>query len=203
MPESMVRMGVVIPPGAVRTTSWIADYLVAGPPAATDIGGFSTPLDSVLTAEMTAAQLEMAVLPAEMILAALGRSIARTLGYGRLDVDVETDILMARLSGRTALPCRDLPEESGRPMVMVARRALKAAAPDRGREYPADLRFTYRTQFPGPAPDSGHLLALHASQHGTAVHLHWWYDTRSFERNTVEELAAQLPLALIAICAGP
>ena len=31
------------------------------------------------------------------------------------------------------------------------------------------------------------------------VQLDWWYDTRSFDRHTVEELAEQLPLALIEL----
>ena len=31
------------------------------------------------------------------------------------------------------------------------------------------------------------------------VQLDWWYDTRSFDPYTVEELAEQLPLALIEL----
>ena len=31
------------------------------------------------------------------------------------------------------------------------------------------------------------------------MHLDWWYDIRSFDRSTVEELAGQFPLALIEL----
>jgi hypothetical protein len=38
---------------------------------------------------------------------------------------------------------------------------------------------------------------LHAYRRGEVLVLDWWFDTRSFEPYTVEELAEQLPYALI------
>lgn len=197
-------MVAVIPPGGeVWTSSWITDHLVAGPPAATDINGLSSPLDPMLTAELAGAQAQLATVPAEMLLAALGRAVARVLGDGRLDVDVEADIVLSRLAGRVALQCRDEPDRTGRPLLMTGRDALRAASPAAEPAGPSDVRFAYRTHYPAPAPDSRHLLALHVWHTADMVHLDWWYDARSFERSTVEELAGQLSLALVAICAGP
>ena len=46
----------------------------------------------------------------------------------------------------------------------------------------------------------GTLLELHAHRRdGVSCVLDWWYDTRSFEPYTVEELAEQFPYALIEL----
>ncbi len=42
-------------------------------------------------------------------------------------------------------------------------------------------------------------LELRAYRADDLVQLDWWYDTRSFDPYTVEELAEQLPLALIEL----
>jgi hypothetical protein len=48
-------------------------------------------------------------------------------------------------------------------------------------------------------PHIGHLLELRAYRRGDVVALDWWFDARSFESYTVEELAEQFPLALIEL----
>ena len=43
------------------------------------------------------------------------------------------------------------------------------------------------------------MLELRAHREDELVQLDWWYDTRSFDRYTVEELAEQLPFTLIEL----
>ena len=108
-------------------------------------------------------------------------------------------------SGLQCTAQRDLPATT---LLSAGREALRTVEPVDGRlgQSRPTSEFSYRTAFPGPAPDTGHLLALHACR-GTdgVVHLDWWYDIRSFDRSTVEELAGQFPLALIELAseAGP
>ena len=55
---------------------------------------------------------------------------------------------------------------------------------------------------PTSAPEPGlrHALELRVVSRSTdLVQLDWWYDTRGFDPHTVEELAEQLPLALIEL----
>jgi hypothetical protein len=194
-------MVAVIPPRTVRASSWITDYLVTGSPAATDIAGLSNPLDDVLSVEFAAAQVDLAAHPGEVLLAAFSRAVAHTIGDGRLDVDVDIDGEGGNLTtGRVGLLCAAQRDLSATTLLSAGREALRtveSVAADRTVQ--ADVRFSYRTAFPGTAPDTGHLLALHACRGTDAVHLDWWYDVRSFDRSTVEELAGQLPLALIEL----
>ena len=51
----------------------------------------------------------------------------------------------------------------------------------------------------GLTPGLRHPLELRAYRADGLVQLDWWYDTRSFDSYTVEELTEQLPLALIEL----
>jgi hypothetical protein len=64
-----------------------------------------------------------------------------------------------------------------------------AAAP------PSEIFFSYL----GTEPGLRHALELRAYRADDLVQLDWWYDTRSFDPYTIEELAEQLPLALIEL----
>ena len=64
-----------------------------------------------------------------------------------------------------------------------------AAAP------PAEIFFSYL----GNEPGLRHALELRAYRADGLVQLDWWYDTRSFDAYTIEELTEQLPLALIEL----
>ena len=113
--------------------------------------------------EFAAAQADLAATAVEVLLAAFGRAVARAVGDGRLDVDVDVDGDGNPATGRAGLQCRaqrglsatTLPSAGRKPCGLSSR--LQAA-----RTFQADVRFSYRTPFPGPAPDTGHLLALHA-----------------------------------------
>ena len=60
----------------------------------------------------------------------------------------------------------------------------------------SDILFAYGDSEPAQL---GHVLELRAHRRGGVVVLDWWYDTRSFEPYTIEELAEQLPLTLIEL----
>ncbi len=199
-------MFAVIPPRAVRASSWITDYLVTGSPAPTDLAGLSHPLDDVLSAEFAAAQADLAATPGEVLLAAFGRAVARTIGDGRLELDVDVDGDDETVTtGRAALQCTSPRDVSAAALLTAGRDALRAVERiATARTLQADVRFSYRTAFTGQVPDTGHLLALHACcdpDGPQVVHLDWWYDIRSFDRSTVEQLAEQFPLALIELAA--
>ncbi len=60
---------------------------------------------------------------------------------------------------------------------------------------PSEIYFSYL----GTEPGLRHALELRAYRADGLVQLDWWYDTRSFDAYTVEELVEQLPLALIEL----
>ena len=69
------------------------------------------------------------------------------------------------------------------------------AAPKLAAQPPSEIYFSYL----GTEPGLRHSLELRAYRADDLVQLDWWYDTRSFDRQTIEELAEQLPLALIEL----
>ncbi|MUL99214.1 polyketide synthase [Mycolicibacterium sp. CBMA 334] len=171
-------MSVSVLPDASGAGSWIADYGTAGPPRAADMATVSSSLDGVLSAELHAAQITLGCTAEDVLLAALGRTVARTIGEGMLIVDVVSGPEVAGFR-RVGVPC-------------VARRGLS------GSELLAAAR-------PGAAGDAeaAHPLAVHVHRDsGTTMGLHWRFDTRGFDHCTVQELAEQFPLALIEVTSG-
>lgn len=133
---------------------------------------------------------------AELMLAALGRAVARALGGGALTVDIDNGPAGFR---RVNLPCDARRDPTGQELLASAQGALAGGA---GPHQPADMSFSFGTSAPGPAADTEHRLTLQVQHNGDAVQFDWWYDGRSFERNTVRELAEQFPLALIEVTSG-
>jgi hypothetical protein len=188
-------MSVSVLPDAPDTSSWIADYGTAGPPVAADMATVSSSLDDVLSAELNEARIAMGCTAEELLLAALGRAVARTIGEGMLIVDVVSGPEWAGFR-RVGVRC-------------VARRGLSgpellaAARPGPGSYgYPsADMGFAF-----GEAPRAGqceHSLSVHVhSDAETATRLDWRFDSRGFDHCTVHELAEQFPLALIEVTSG-
>jgi hypothetical protein len=78
---------------------------------------------------------------------------------------------------------------------MVRTMAAGPTAPRVAAKPPSDIFFSYL----GSEPGLRHPLELRAYRADGLVQLDWWYDTRSFDRHTVEELAEQLPFALIQL----
>ena len=95
--------------------------------------------------------------------------------------------------------CRARPRASPPPRrrsaPCTARLSAGSTAPKLAAQPPSEIFFSYL----GTEPGLRHALELRAYRADDLVQLDWWYDTRSFDSYTVEELAEQLPLALIEL----
>jgi hypothetical protein len=169
----------------------IADHEVPETPRAADLGMLSAPLDSTLTGELDGAQWYLGVAGEEILLAALGLAIARTIGEGVVLVDV------AGYGGAVPLSCTSAGLATATETLGAVHRTLAAGstAPKLADQPPSEIFFSYL----GTGPGRRHALELRAYRADGLVQLDWWYDTRSFDSYTVEELSEQLPLALIEL----
>ncbi len=169
----------------------IADHETADAPAAADLAKFSAPLNSTLTGELDGAQWYLGVSAEQILLAALGLAIARTIGEGVVLVDV------AGHRGSVPLSCTSAGLATATESLGAVHRSLSAGppAPKIAAAPPSEIFFSYL----GTEPGLRHALELRAYRADDLVQLDWWYDTRSFDPYTIEELAEQLPLALIEL----
>ncbi len=169
----------------------IADHETADEPRAADLAKISAPLDSTLTGELDGAQWYLGLAGEEMLLAALGLAIARTIGEGVVLVDV------AGHSGSVPLSCTSAGLATATESLGAVHRSLSDApnTPKVAVQPPPEIYFSYL----GAEPARRYPLELRAYRAASLVQLDWWYDTRSFDAYTVEELAEQLPLALIEL----
>jgi hypothetical protein len=169
----------------------IVDHETPDAPQAEDIAKLSAPLNSTLTAELDGAQWYLGVAAEEILLAALGLAIARTIGEGVVPIDV------AGHSGSVPLACTSAGLATATETLGAVHRTLAAGstAPKLAAQPPSEIYFSYL----GTEPGLRHALELRAYRADDLVQLDWWYDTRSFDPYTVEELTEQLPLALIEL----
>lgn len=166
---------------------WLTDRWVDRRPQAPDMAKLASRLDAVLTAEVTSPGVAGGAAFEVILVAALGRAIARTVGPGALTVVLDGE----RGPRRTRLECSDL-RSPGPAEPLAAVTPADAAA--NGHAW-----VSYRSTVSGTTPPEGYLLALHARRGADVIYLNWWYDTRSFDRHTIEEFDEQLPLALIEV----
>ncbi len=169
----------------------IADHETVDAPQAGDLTKISAPLNSTLTGELDGAQWYLELTGEEILLAALGLAIARTIGEGVVPVDV------AGHSGSVLLSCTSAGLATATEALGAVHRHLSAGsiAPKLAAQPPSEIFFSYLDTEPGLR----HPLELRAYRADGLVQLDWWYDTRSFDAYTVEELTEQLPLALIEL----
>jgi hypothetical protein len=169
----------------------IVDHETPDAPQAVDYAKLSAPLGSILTAELDGAQWYLDIAGEEIILAALGLAIARTIGEGVVAVDV------AEHSGAVPLACTSAGLATATETLGAVHRTLAGgpSAPKVAAQPPSEICFSYL----GSEPGLRHALELRAYRADDQVQLDWWYDSRSFDHNTVEELAEQLPLAMIEL----
>ena len=169
----------------------IVDHDTTDAPVAADLAKISAPLDSTLTGELDGAQWYLGIAAEEILLAALGLAIAKTIGEGVVLVDV------AGHSGSVPLSCTSAGLATATETLGVVHRTLSGGptAPRIAATPPSEIFFSYLAVEPGLR----HALELRAYRADDLVQLDWWYDTRSFDAYTVEELAEQLPLALIEL----
>ncbi|MEE6163624.1 MULTISPECIES: hypothetical protein [unclassified Mycolicibacterium] len=176
------------------TASWFSDYPIATPPRGSDMATMTSELDDVLGAELAGARSTMGSSAEEILLAALGRTVARTIGEGVLDVDVDGELV-----SRASVACSSHRSLSGYDLLTTVTRS---AAPSHDRCC-ADVHFGYDDRGRGSVPPTGYLLSLHVHpDSGAGLQLEWTYDTRGFDPATVAELAEQFPLALIEVTSG-
>ena len=182
----------------------LTDYDADGRPVAADMATLSTPLSAVLTDELEGAAAALGVNSHEILVAALGRAIQRTIGVGVVSIDVPgygTSVLPVALSCVTPehTPATEMLAGVHQSLSVLDLRRMVHGVLDDPRTQPlSDVLFAYGDAATARA-HLGHVLELRASREADSVHLEWCYDARSFEPYTVQELAEQLPLALIEL----
>lgn len=166
----------------------------------------SAPLDTVLTLELDGAAFALGVAADELLLAALGRTVARTMGEGVVAVDVVRD-------GRAVpalidLQCVGEGRLDATEMVLMARLALTDLPAGRLGGFfgdsgsAAEVFFNYIGTTPARGdepPLLGHALEVRAYRDAGVMHVDWWFDGDRFDHATVQELAEQFPFALIEL----
>jgi hypothetical protein len=178
----------------------MTDYDTVGRPEAANVAVLSAPLSDVLTQELDGASVALGVTADEVLLAALGRAIERTIGEGVVAVDVPGH---GRTMHPVELTCVGPRRTHATEMLagvhhaVFSRRRTVHGVPDDPHSQPlSDILFAYGTAEPAQL---GHVLELRAHRSEGVLVLDWWYDTRSFEPYTIEELAEQLPFTLIEL----
>ncbi len=166
----------------------------------------SAPLDTVLTLELDGAAFALGLAADELLLAALGRTVARTMGEGVVAVDVVRD-------GRSApavvdLSCVGERHLDATGMVLMAHLALTEPSTHRLGSFfgdsaaGAEVFFNYAGTTPARSvtpPLLGHALEIRAYRDRGVMQVDWWFDGQRFDLATVQELAEQFPFALIEL----
>ncbi|MGV0742682.1 polyketide synthase [Mycolicibacterium sp. XJ870] len=176
-------------------TCWIADHATSAPPRPSDVTTLSESLDSVLAAELDGAPIALGCSTEDLLLAALGRTVARTIGDGMLVVELDAT---SAAPCCVAIPCVSKRQLSGSELLA----ATRSGAGNSTGYSRADVAFGYSEGAVRPAVGQ-HVLAVHVHRGSDDdVRVDWSYDARSFDRYTVAELAEQFPLALIEVTSG-
>lgn len=160
----------------------------------------STSPSEEVTAEVDGATEWLGVGADEILLAALGRTIARTIGDGVVAVDVTGEGRW--LLHAIPLLCATAQQASATDMVGNVHRML-AAVPARSDHLPSEIFLNYIGTMPDGTtptyetpPGLGYALELRVYRADGLLHLDWWYDSARFDPYTVEELTEQFPFAL-------
>jgi hypothetical protein len=160
----------------------------------------STPASEEMTAEVDGATDWLGVEADEILLAALGRTIARTIGEGVVAVDVTGEARW--LLHAIPLTCATAQQVSPTAMLGDVHRMF-VAGPPRGTLLQSETFVNYVGTMPDGTkptyetpPGLGYALELRVYRTDGLLHLDWWFDTNRFDRYTVEELSEQFPFAL-------
>jgi hypothetical protein len=157
------------------------------------------PSDEV-TAEIDGATEWLGVAADEILLAALGRTIARTFGEGVVAVDVTGE--RRWLLHAIPLLCASAQQASATEMLRDVHRTL-SAVPAPAASLSSEVFLNYIGILPegaSPAyetpPGLGYALELRVYREDGLLRLDWWYDATRLDRYTIEEFTEQFPLAL-------
>lgn len=192
---------VLSPLGESATaTIHVVDYPTVDASRSATMARLSTPDTAELTAELDGATAWLGVPSDEILLAALARTIARTLGDGVVPVDIASE-RRCLLDG-VALVCATAQQASATEVLGGVHHAL-AAASESAAHGPSEVYFNYIGAMPeGTAPIHDtppalrHALEVRMYRAADLLHIDWWYDTSRFDPYTIEELTEQFPLAL-------
>jgi hypothetical protein len=153
-----------------------------------------------MTAEIDGATDWLGLAADEILLAALGRTIARTIGEGVVAVDITGE--RRWLLHAIPLICATAQQASPTEMLGNVHRML-GAVPAHDASLLSEVFLNYIGTLPDGAtpmyetpPGLGYALELRVYRTDGQLHLDWWYDTSRFDRYTVEELTEQFPFAL-------
>jgi hypothetical protein len=209
--RNRVETGEFSPSGAGRApddvaadlgaTVMITDYDVDDAPKPDDLQRMQAPLSEVLSEELEGASRHLRVPAEQILLAALARTVHRTIGSGVVAVDLVRQSTVETTVHAVGLSCASPSAVDATEMLTEVRAAIAGATARHGAHPEAEVAFSYAD--PAPAceviPGLGHALKLRAYRSGDVLNLDWWYDTRRFEEYTIVELTEQFPLALIEI----
>ncbi|BBY91603.1 hypothetical protein MGALJ_12720 [Mycobacterium gallinarum] len=183
-------------------TIHVVDHDVPVASRAAGMVRLSTLDNEELTAELDGASEWLGAPTDELLLAALARTIAKTLGEGIVPIDVASE--RASLLDAVPVMCVTAAQASATDILRGVHNALASAAEhtDGGM---SEVYFNYLGQVPDSSvpvpvqetpPGLGHALEMRVYRTQGLIHVDWWYDTSYFEPYTIEELAEQFPLAL-------
>jgi hypothetical protein len=186
----------------VLATIHVVDYEVpdAGRPAG--MVRLSTPDNEELTAELDGASQWLGAPTDELLLAALARTIAKTLGEGIVPVDVASE--RGSLLDAVPVMCVTAAQASATDVLRGVHNAL-ASATERTADGMSEVYLNYLGEVPDSSvpvpvqetpPGLGHALEMRVYRTQGLVHIDWWFDASHFEPYTVEELAEQFPRSL-------
>ncbi len=158
----------------------------------------STPATDEMTAEVDGATEWLDLAADEILLAALGRTIARTIGDGVVAVDITGE--RRWLLHAIPLTCATAQQASATDMLGIVHRMLGAA---NAVSLPSEVFLNFIGTLPDGTtpmyetpPGLGYALELRVYRTDGLLHLDWWYDASRFDPYTVEELTEQFPFAL-------
>ncbi|HEX9834174.1 MAG TPA: hypothetical protein VGA66_14060 [Mycobacterium sp.] len=186
----------------VTATVRIVDYDAPDVTRPAGMVRLATPDTEELTAELDGATEWLGVASDEILLAALARTIAKTLGDGTVPVDVASE--RGSMLDAVPLVCATAQQADATEMLRGVHDIL-ASATESTADGMSQVYVNYLGEVPDEAvpvlvqetpPGLGHALEMRVYRTEGRVHVDWWYDTSQFEPYTVEELAEQFPRAL-------
>jgi hypothetical protein len=189
-------------PEFATATIHVVDYETPDASRPAGMVRLSTPDTEELTAELDGATEWLGVASDEILLAALSRTIARTLGEGTVPVDIASE--RGSLLDAMPLVCATAQVAGATEVLRSVHHAL-AGASESAADGMSEVYFNYLGEVPEESipvpvqetpPGLGHALELRVYRTDGLVHLDWWYDASRFDAYTVEELTEQFPLAL-------
>jgi hypothetical protein len=187
-----------------RANLQLTDHDVEGPLHVDDREKVAAPLTALLTQELEGASEVLGLTGEEILVAALGRAIERTIGAGIVTLDIpgygtSVHAMTLRCAAPAQAPADEMLGGVHSALAALKARRIVHVVPDEPGGQPVSELFFADGETAAARPHLGHALELRTYRVGDVIALDWWFDSRSFEPYTVQELAEQFPLALIEL----